>query len=161
MKIGVLTDTHDNLEAINRAAKLFAALEVDRIFHLGDFVAPFTAFPLLEAKIPLEGVFGNNDGDREALLKRYAPIGEIHTPPWEVERGGKRFLLLHEPGNLELHLQGDRYDFILYGHLHRFHLERRGKTTLFNPGESGGHLTGKPVVGLIDTLSAEAEIYPL
>ena len=91
MKIGVLTDTHDNLEAINRAAKLFAALEVDRIFHLGDFVAPFTAFPLLEAKIPLEGVFGNNDGDREALLKRYAPIGEIHTPPLGGREGREAF----------------------------------------------------------------------
>ena len=95
MKIGVIADTHDNLPKMARAVELFNRAGVELVLHAGDFVSPFTSkeFGKLQAK--LIGVFGNNDGDKPYLLKRYAGIGELYDGQHELEVGGRRIALMH------------------------------------------------------------------
>lgn len=69
MKVGVISDTHDRLPAFRRALALLKRIEVEALFHAGDFVAPFAAC-LMSADqwtAPLYSVYGNNAGEREGL----------------------------------------------------------------------------------------------
>lgn len=43
MKIGVVPDTHDNIELTRKTVKFFQNHEVDKVIRCGDMVAPFTA----------------------------------------------------------------------------------------------------------------------
>jgi putative phosphoesterase len=40
MKIGIISDTHDDIENVQRAIDLFGREEVKLIIHAGDFVFP-------------------------------------------------------------------------------------------------------------------------
>lgn len=57
MRVGIVSDTHDNLRAADRAAEVFAEEGAEIVVHCGDFVAP----PLLSAfeGFELHGVLGN------------------------------------------------------------------------------------------------------
>ena len=78
MKIGIISDTHDNLPQIRKAVKVFNREKVDLVFHAGDFVSPFTALEFKNLNSPLYGVFGNNDGDKLYLKEIFKGIGEIY-----------------------------------------------------------------------------------
>ena len=67
MLVGVIADTHDNLPLVARAMELFRRRGVGAVLHAGDFVAPFALKPFVAADMPLTGVFGNNDGERDGL----------------------------------------------------------------------------------------------
>jgi len=49
-KLGVISDTHDNLDAIGKAVDEFNKRRVSLVLHAGDYVFPFTAkiFSLLD-----------------------------------------------------------------------------------------------------------------
>jgi uncharacterized protein len=40
MRIGIISDTHDDIENVQRAIDLFGREEVKLIIHAGDFVFP-------------------------------------------------------------------------------------------------------------------------
>ena len=161
MKIGVLSDTHDNVEEIRKAVNIFKSLNLELIIHLGDYVAPFTAAPFTEAKIPFLGIFGNNDGEKFGLIKAFSSIGKLYSPPYETSIGKKSFLLLHDPITLDSYIKSQNYDYILYGHLHKKENKKVGKTRIINPGEVCGILTGIPSVAFIDTERDSVEIIDL
>ncbi len=161
MKIGIISDTHDNLNGIRKAINIFKELGVEKILHLGDFVAPFTASPFVESKISFTGVFGNNDGEKFGLIKAFSPVGKIYSPPYETEIDGKFFLLLHDPVTLDSYIKSQKYDYILYGHLHRKHDESVGKTRIINPGEVCAIITGVSSIAYLDTEKNSLEIIEL
>ncbi|MCX5998163.1 MAG: YfcE family phosphodiesterase, partial [Chloroflexi bacterium] len=101
MRIGVMSDSHDNLPLIARAVELFNREKVDMVLHAGDYIAAFTASVLKNLNVKLVGVFGNNDGEKLYLLKRFQGIGELHEDYCELELGGRRIVLMHEPKFLE------------------------------------------------------------
>ena len=43
MKLGIITDTHDNKPAIVKAISIFNDRQVDLVVHAGDMIAPFSA----------------------------------------------------------------------------------------------------------------------
>ena len=167
MLIGVISDTHDSLEAVRRAAKLFAERSVELVIHLGDIVAPFTLRAFRDNGVRrLVAVYGNNCGERLGLREVAGRLGyEIHEWPHLVELGGKRFLLIHGVGPVEktrmlvdsLAKSGD-YDAVLYGHTHIVDNRRVGGTLVLNPGEACGCLSGKRTAAIIDTETMRAEI---
>jgi putative phosphoesterase len=75
MIIGLISDTHDNMYAIDKAVKRFNEERVKLVLHAGDYIAQFTAkhFKPLEAQ--LVGVYGNNCAERDALKRVYGEIG--------------------------------------------------------------------------------------
>jgi putative phosphoesterase len=69
MKLGVLSDTHDNLSAIEKAVTALNKAGADLVIHLGDYCAPFSLRPLKGLEMDWMGVFGNNDGEIHGLLE--------------------------------------------------------------------------------------------
>ena len=69
VKIGIISDTHDNQFALRNAIKIFLQESVEYIFHCGDLIAPFSLQPLFETKLPLRLVFGNNDGEHRRIIE--------------------------------------------------------------------------------------------
>lgn len=74
-KIGIMADTHDRLQLIDRAVETLNREGVDLVLHAGDYVAPFAVLRLKPLKAKLIGVFGNNDGDKSLLKERFDEIG--------------------------------------------------------------------------------------
>ena len=64
MKIGVLSDTHDQGELIREAINYFNSQNVAWVIHCGDRVSPFILHFFQGLQAPLRGVFCNNDGDK-------------------------------------------------------------------------------------------------
>ena len=97
MKIGVMSDSHDNLPAIRRALARFEAEGAEAVIHAGDFVAPFSIKELLKFKGALYGCFGNNDGEKAGIRALWPAVAE---PPCELQLGGRRILLTHDEAAL-------------------------------------------------------------
>ena len=57
MRIGVISDTHDNVPMIREAIRRLNALNVDLVLHAGDYVSPFTAKPYSELRATMIGVW--------------------------------------------------------------------------------------------------------
>ncbi len=153
MRVGVLADTHDNLLMIDRATAALRARGVEMILHAGDFVSPFALKLLLQAGIPLIGVFGNNDGEKDGLSKL---TSEIFEAPHRFELAGKSVVLAHEREALAEAIEaGD--DLAVCGHSHRPEISA-GRPLTVNPGETSGWLTGRPTGAIVDLKDMSAEI---
>lgn len=152
--IGILSDSHDNMNAIRTAVELFNRKKVSTVLHAGDIISPFTATAFSKLDADMYFVFGNNDGDRLLLKQKYEEIGaECCGDFGDLEIEGKRIALLH--GIYEAPVQalaesGD-FDVVIRGHTHHAGVTKINNTLLINPGETAGVLTGKRTVALLDT----------
>lgn len=157
MLIGVLSDTHDRVPAIDAALALFAARQVEAIIHAGDFVAPFAVRRLLRFSGPLHVIYGNNDGER-AGLKELMP--QVEDGPLLLELDGRMILVHHfidwcTPADI------DRADILITGHTHEVVNQVQRDTLFLNPGECCGWVTGRATVALLDTSGPSAEVCEL
>ena len=51
MKIGLISDTHDNIQNIRRAVRKFNDKRVDLVIHAGDIVSPNAVESLADVKL--------------------------------------------------------------------------------------------------------------
>jgi len=146
MRIGIISDTHDNLPMIKKALAAFAARKCEALIHAGDIISPFAAKVLKAAKLPIYAVYGNNDGERKGLADL---LPGICDSPRLVELDGRKILVAHsitqvpEPARAGV-------DLVVVGHTHVAGLERT-KPLVLNPGECAGWLYGKHSVAVLDT----------
>ena len=133
--IGIISDTHENEQAMKKAAEIFISRNVDFAVHCGDIVSP----PVLEnlKGLKMKIVFGNNDGEKAGLVNKCKEIGfwEIKEE-LEFEYKNKKFYVYHgtKPKILDAAIKSNKYDYVLTGHTHIKRDERIGKTRLINPG---------------------------
>jgi putative phosphoesterase len=164
MLVGILSDTHDRLPLVGEAVKRLNEEKVGLVLHAGDYIAPFV-IPLFKSlKAPLIGVFGNNDGEKTLLRKRFIDMGlQLRERFAEVKADGLKIALLHgeEEELLQSLINTESYDIIIHGHTHEAKTYRRGKTVVINPGEACGYLTGKPTIAILDTQTLDVKIIPL
>ncbi len=160
MIVGIIADTHDRLPLLDKAVKRLNEEKVELVLHAGDYVAPFVVPHFKPLKAHLIGVFGNNDGDKELLKKRFMEIGaEIRGKFAEVMVDGLRIALLHGD-EMELLLSlidVGGYDVIVHGHTHEAKTYRKGKTLVINPGEACGYLSEKPSIAILNTKPLDAK----
>ena len=150
MKIAVLSDSHDNTDNLGKVVMIANDNQCSYLFHLGDFVSPFTAQKLKGFRGLVKAVYGNCDGELLGLQRAITTMGgEIEKPPFKLELEGKSIILMHEPFLLEELVKSQEADFIFYGHLHRVDVRKEGKTHVLNPGEAGG-LVRKPTFFIVD-----------
>jgi putative phosphoesterase len=160
LRLGIMSDSHDNLPMIAQAVDLFNSEKVDLVLHAGDFVSPFTAMPFRGLNARLMGIFGNNDGDKPALIRRFTDIGEIYEDYRELELAGRKIALMHQPKFLESLMASSLHDLIIYGHTHSVDL-RDGPPLVVNPGECGAWLTGIATVATVDLKTMTACVHTL
>ncbi|MFW6111787.1 MAG: metallophosphoesterase [Candidatus Bipolaricaulota bacterium] len=160
--VGIMADSHDNMDLLACAVDFFNEQGVDLVLHAGDFISPLTVGPLSDLEAELIGVFGNNDGDRLFLRRKFDEecVGRIERGPYQFELSGKNVVLMHQPRLLEILENSPTPDLIVYGHTHEIDV-RRGNPLIVNPGEVGGWMTGKASIGLVDLKKMEAEIKEL
>ena len=165
MLIGLMADTHDNLPMVDKAIKKLNEERVELVLHAGDYIAPFVIPKFKELKAKLIGVFGNNDGDRELLKKRFSEHEglEIRGNFAEIKVDGLKVALLHgtEEELLKALIESETFDIIVHGHTHKAEIYRKGKTLVVNPGEVCGYLSGKPTISLYDTAKHVAKLITL
>jgi putative phosphoesterase len=159
--IGIMSDSHDNRDAIRDAVRLFKRTGCRLVLHAGDFVAPFAVGELEALGCPVKAVFGNCDGEKAGLSKTVDSFGKIREAPFVFQYGGLEFLLTHTHFSLGSYIRSEKYDVIVYGHTHRPEVRRSGRSLIINPGETGGWVTGKRHVALLDLSTLDTEIVPL
>jgi len=158
MKIGVISDSHDNIPFVQKAVRYFNETEpVDAVIHAGDYVAPFVVKELTALKPDFYGVFGNNDGERAGIN---SIMPQIAKPPLHITLDGKRFVVVHDIGTLP---EADRReaDVVIYGHSHKVAVESTDGKLTVNPGELGGWLTGSSTLAVIELQTMTAKIIQL
>ncbi|MCD6518934.1 MAG: metallophosphoesterase [Anaerolineae bacterium] len=158
MRIGVISDIHDNIWALREALQRLQGCEV--LLCLGDLCAPFTITEIAQGfagKVYL--VWGNNDGDKLLIGQNAAKAGnvEILGGFGELELEGRSIALTHYPHLGRALAKGQQYDLVCYGHNHQRAQEWVGRTLLLNPGEVMGRL-GVRSIAIYDTEKGEAEI---
>ena len=165
MLVGAISDTHDNLPAVEKAVKYLNEQKVNLVLHAGDYVAGFVIPKFKQLNCKLVGVFGNNDGDHELLKKRFSETSNctIHERFTQIEIEDYRIALLHghETELLDAVIYSGYFDAVIHGHSHNRSLEKKGKTLAVNPGEVCGYLTGKCTLAILDTAKNEAKIIEL
>jgi hypothetical protein len=150
MRIGVVSDTHNNLGNVRRIVELFNAARVDRVIHTGDITQAKTLDLLAHLDAPLYGVFGNNDVERDALVPAVARNGfHFAEPPFEFTWHERSIVVVHDPRELDAVEKGS-YALALHGHTHHYRQERAHGALVFNPGECAGHMVGMNAVGIVD-----------
>ncbi len=156
MILGIISDTHDNLNNLKKAFDIFVKHGVEHIIHAGDFTSPFTAKILMEFRGGFTGIFGNNDGDKLLLSRVYE--SKIHRQPHILTLNDRKIVIMHEPDVVEALAASGHYDIVIFGHTHKALIKKIGNTLLINPGEAGSWLYGKATVGLVNLKSMDAEI---
>jgi len=159
MLIGIISDTHDHMDNIRKALKIFKERNVKVILHAGDFVSPFTWRLFKDFEGEIYGVFGNNDGDRVLLKKMYGE--RIQNQIRELEIEHKKIALMHEPQMIESIALSGKFDLIVYGHMHEVDIRKINNTLVINPGEACGWLYGKATLILLDLENLKPEVISL
>ena len=138
MQIGIVSDTHDDLDAVEAAVELFNDAGVDAVVHCGDFVAPFsvTPFDIEGGDAPnFYAVRGNNDGEW-AVQSTVEAFGTYLGEAGTLSFGGVDIAVTHGTSQTVVDALVDcgDYDYVFHGHTHAHGVEARDGTVRVNPG---------------------------
>jgi putative phosphoesterase len=152
MKIGIISDTHDDLLNLKNAIKTFNERKVSYVIHAGDYVFPVIVKEFKNFNGKLVGVLGNNDGEKIGLLKNFEEIGgELKGEFGDVELDGIRIAIYHGTNNklTEAIIASQIYDLVICGHTHLKRDDKMGNTLVLNPGSA--HKDFPAIDGKIET----------
>lgn len=135
MKLGIISDTHNQRERCAEAIALFQAAGVEALIHCGDF----TETEVLEqcAVLPCSFVLGNNDFNNSHFLKDTAEEVHANFLGWSgvVTLAERTIAVTHGHLTGELRrLLAMQPDYLLTGHSHVTEDRREGTTRCINPG---------------------------
>ena len=159
MKIGVVSDTHNNLKNIEIIINLFNEIKVPIVIHTGDISNANTLEQFSKLNSKLIGVYGNNDRN-ELGLEEVAQKNkfQFQDPPRKLSLLDKEIVIFHEPDMIDQFLSENKLiDVVLYGHTHRYENNTKNGVLFFNPGESAGMQKGSNAIGILDLKIMEAK----
>jgi len=135
MKIGILSDTHNNTKMIQKAVSVFKSRKVDYVIHAGDITSSrmIDFFKGLNCKF----VLGNCDCDIEIINEKSRSLGFGNTEKsFEFTIDNEIFLVFHG-NNVPLFrkaVASGKYDYIIKGHTHFYEDYVSNGTVIINPG---------------------------
>lgn len=161
MRLGLMSDTHDDRDRTRAGLAVFEARDVDAICHLGDVTSPAIVEMLdgWEAWI----CRGNMDKRWSAIVE----AAEKAEPPiacddaFELTVGDARVGIVHghDATRLETMVHAGGFDLVCHGHTHTFRDERVGGTRVVNPGAL--HRASTPGVCVWDPAGDDLERVPV
>lgn len=160
MKLGILSDTHNNADNTRVALETFRERGISQLIHCGDITTPEIVH--LFAGWQVVFVFGNMDRSHSDLIDAAKRIGV--APPQTgrtLEIGDKQIGVTHghDPNALFHLMMSGNYDYVLHGHTHERRNEYRSAygVRLINPGSLGGNRPEARSVCVLDLASGDAE----
>ena len=163
MKIGLISDIHDNIQNTENAIMSFKDKNVEIVIHAGDIVSPETV-ELFDG-MRLIVVLGNNDLEVRELTSAFDKLGrQLKGEFCEIEQDKLIFAVYHgtDSRRKESLIQCGKYDVVICGHTHRAQNRKVGKTLIINPGTANGWFFGYGATAAIfDTLTRELEFIHL
>ena len=158
MILGLLSDTHDRVDAMAAAMAVLQARGAEFYIHCGDVGSEGVLDHL--AGLSAAFVFGNTDWDRAGLARYAEKIGvACHNTLAELDLGGKRIAVTHgDDFKLKQRLLSEqRHDFLLQGHTHVRADDKVGKVRVINPGAL--HRVREKTVATLDTDSGKVTFH--
>lgn len=156
MKIGVMSDTHDNLSNTTTVLGAYRERGIETIVHCGDLTSPdmvshFSGFRVIFT-------IGNMDHTTGAIKKRLEKMREDNFAGmvYKGKLGGISVAATHSHVNgkiMEL-VQEGRFKWIFHGHTHEKRDEVIRGVRIVNPGALGG-LGREPRTFCVVDLKAE------
>ena len=159
MKIGVVSDTHNNLKNIEIIINIFNDERVPIVIHTGDISNANTLEQFTKLNSELIGVYGNNDRN-ESGLEEVAQKNNFNfqQPPKRLSLLDREIVVFHEPDKIGQFLsENQSIEVVLYGHTHRYENNIKNGVLFFNPGESAGMQKGSNAIGILDLINLEAK----
>ncbi len=157
MKIGLLSDTHDNLKNTTAAVRLFAQEGITTLLHCGDICGP----PIVNALREFSVTFAQGNMDRSPALEEAirAVQGPGHWASFHrLLLDGFQIALLHgdEQGLLYHLVNSGDYAYVLHGHTHYRADWWAASTRVLNPGALGGTKRESRSVCILDLETGQA-----
>ncbi|MBI4929083.1 MAG: YfcE family phosphodiesterase [Anaerolineae bacterium] len=140
MRIGILSDTHNNLVNLRAALAIFQQEGIQLLLHCGDLTSPETAAMLQGFQVI--HVFGNNDYASGAIRQTLLDLNPLNYSGMTYTGSVDGVTIGAAHGHLtprmdELTARGD-LAYLFTGHSHRRRDEQHGATRIINPGALGG-----------------------
>ena len=153
MRIGILSDTHNNIGNLLKALRLFRDEGITKLIHCGDMVNVTTAQQM--SGFDVIYVNGNMDDSAAAVndaLWMTNPNNETPGAQFSGKVGGVKIGVTHGhlPMKLDKLIRYDGHKFVFTGHTHRQRDELVGKTRVINPGALGGARHEERTVCIVD-----------
>lgn len=165
MKIGVISDIHENFHNLVRALEKMEELGVEQILCLGDLMNAGIAKILVHHTVPSYMIWGNNDGEKVDIVKASFREGSNLTVSQNVydfvEFGGKKIFMTHYDDLAYPMAESGRYDAVFYGHNHIAKADKINDCHVVNPGEISAQKSGKANLAIYNTDKNSVELITL
>jgi uncharacterized protein len=157
MKIGILSDTHNNLPALHPALEIFRREGIHQLFHCGDLTSLDTV-PYFEG-FRITYLLGNMDIASGAIKKAFLQqnpdnyVGFSFTGKLDgvsIAAGHS-----HLPDQIEMFVRKRKYEYIFHGHTHIQRDEMMRKSRIINPGALSG--AKRKSICILDLATGTAE----
>jgi uncharacterized protein len=161
MLIGIISDTHDHMDNVRKAIKIFQEKGVERVYHGGDIVSP-SVVKLFDG-MDLSIVFGNNDGEKRVLPVVVEKIdGKLGHEVLVDECEEGKIVLYHGTAPIFLNalIRCGDYRVVITGHSHKVVNRLEGNTRILNPGTGHG-FKEKGTIMVYDTTLDQAQLIEL
>ena len=133
--LAVLSDSHDDLTALRRAARIMERRGITTAIHCGDITSPATVSEL--APFTVHWVFGNCDvdlGGLRAAMERHGHVCHGLQGTLQVEGCSLAFTHGHRGEVLRGLVAGGAHAAVFHGHTHHRSLSRSAGTLVLCPG---------------------------
>ena len=163
MKVGVLSDTHDDEANLKLALAAYRQQAISQLIHCGDMIGPeiarqFSGFHV----IYVDGNMDREPGEIYRTLREIDPHSVV-LPTFEGEIAGVSIAVTHgaDPAELDRVIRAGVHRFVFTGHTHRRRDETLGPTRVFNPGALGGLQFESRSYSVVDFATGKIEVIEL
>ena len=164
MKIGIISDSHDNLANIDTALNHLKQQKIKHLIHTGDACFLPTVEHILNnfsGKVYLVEGNGEDYTDKYKKLERKYKNFNFYTSYGVVKIASTNIAFTHKPDLTESLALSGKYNLVAYGHTHKPWekvLSINNKIVrILNPGTLAG-LFAKATFAVYDTKSQQAQL---
>ena len=165
MKIAIISDIHENWHNLFLALDKIKELNCEHILCLGDMINTGIAVVLNKQAIPVNSVWGNNDGDKTNILQKTISTGSLtisqHSYDF-IELDNKKIFISHYDDIAPHVAKSGEFDLVCFGHNHMNSIEIVDDCIVVNPGNIAATLTTKDATfAIYDTKTNNVELIEL
>jgi len=165
LKVGIISDIHENFHNLVRALEFMEKQGVEQILCLGDLMNAGVAKILAAHSVPTYLIWGNNDGEKVDIVKAAYRENSKLTVSLNtydfLEIDSRKIFITHYNDLAMPMAESGRYDAVFYGHDHKKSFEYVGRSYVVNPGEIAAQKSGVASLAIYDTKTHHVDLHEL